>query len=293
MRSSWLDPYLWVHLAGLAALPIFLELCLLGLAVGYPILPPALELLLIAGVGIAPILWMQWQRPFYIFSLLAVALKPNQLTEPQRKKLRFFKTQETRIVSLLAPVALCWVLWQLYRLAPLAADITPIPSGLRLLGLLVAAIAFLGCNLFLQVPLSVLRVLLVSDQALAAADPYPVNQIAQDFTLLGLKVDRLLPALVSPQVGASVTTGSSPASSTIPIASDSPLSQPESDTAWDETDTDFEAAEPPTPETDASAAGTSEPEAISLDVAPNQPEATQPESPSEPSAPAEDIDEKL
>lgn len=292
MRSSWLDPYLWVHLAGLAALPILLELCLLGLAVGYPILPPPLEWLFIAGVGIAPILWMQWQRPFYIFSLLAVALKPDQLTEAQRRILQFFKTPETRILSVVAPVVLSWVLWKLYRLGPLAAEITPIPSGLRLVGLLVAAIAFLGCNLFLQVPLSVLRVLLVGEQALAAADPYPVNQIAQDFTLLGLKVDRLLPALVSPQaVGASVTTGSSPASPTVPVASESPLSQPESEAAWDETD--FDVTEAPTPETSAAAADTSAPEAISSGVPPHQPEATQSDSPSAPSAPAEEIDENL
>jgi hypothetical protein len=33
-----------------------------------------LEVLLVAGLGIAPVLWMQWQRPFYIFSIVAIAL---------------------------------------------------------------------------------------------------------------------------------------------------------------------------------------------------------------------------
>ena len=77
MRSFWSDPYLWVHLAGLAAVPIFLEICLIGFAVGDPLLPGWLELLLVAAIGSAPILWMQWQRPFYIFSLVGVALQPE------------------------------------------------------------------------------------------------------------------------------------------------------------------------------------------------------------------------
>jgi hypothetical protein len=40
------DPYLWVHLAGLATVPLWIDLCLLGLAVGNPALP-GLELAVI------------------------------------------------------------------------------------------------------------------------------------------------------------------------------------------------------------------------------------------------------
>jgi uncharacterized membrane protein len=183
MRSFWSDPYLWIHLAGVAALPIFLEICLLGLAAGDPFLPPVLELGFIAIVGIAPIFWMQWQRPFYIFSLLAIALQPTQLSDQERRMLRFFKSQEVRVLTVIAPIILTIALWQLYKLAPLAAEVTPF-SG-RLVGLLVTAIAFLGCNLFLQVPLSVVRVLLAGEAKFAAAEPYPVERIGQDFTVLG------------------------------------------------------------------------------------------------------------
>ncbi|MBD2070000.1 low-complexity tail membrane protein [Leptolyngbya sp. FACHB-671] len=196
MRSFWSDPYLWIHLAGIAALPIFLEICLLGLAAGDPLLPAVLELGFVAVVGIAPIFWMQWQRPFYIFSLLAIAIQPAQLSDEERRMLRFFKSQEVRVLTVIAPILLTIILWQLYKLAPLAAEVTPF-SG-RLVGLLVAAIAFLGCNLFLQVPLSVVRVLLAGETKFAAAEPYPLERVGQDFTVLGLRVKQILPAIAPP-----------------------------------------------------------------------------------------------
>ncbi|NJO53182.1 MAG: hypothetical protein HC840_31510, partial [Leptolyngbyaceae cyanobacterium RM2_2_4] len=60
------------------------------------------------------------------------------------------------------------------------------------------AIAFLGCNLFLQVPLSVVRVLLAGEAELAAIDPYLPEQIGRDFTVLGLRVKQILPAIAPP-----------------------------------------------------------------------------------------------
>jgi hypothetical protein len=157
MRAFWSEPYLWIHLAGIAALPIFLEICLVSLSIGDPFLPVGVEFWLVAIAGIAPVLWMQWQRPFCIFSLLAVSLKPDQLTAEQRQLLRFFKSQESRTLAILVAVFLAWVLWQLYQLAPLATSIAPALPGGRITGLLLAAIAFVLSNLFLQVPVSVLR----------------------------------------------------------------------------------------------------------------------------------------
>ena len=195
MRSFWSDPYLWVHLAGIAAVPLLLEISLLGLAVGDPILPFWLELGLVGAIGILPILWMQWQRPFSIFSLLFLALKPNQLNETQRRILRMFKDPITRILAILTAIFLAWVLWQLYAIAPIAYSVTPLQTKGRWLGLLVAAIAFLAANLFLQVPVSVARVLWVNESRFAALEPYPFEQIPRDFTLLGLRVKRILPPL--------------------------------------------------------------------------------------------------
>lgn len=195
MRSSWSDPYPWIHLSGVAALPILLEICLISLASGDPFLPISLEFLLVAIAGTVPLLWMQWQRPFCIFSLLVLALEPAHLTDQQRRLLRFFKGKTVKLLAIAVAALMVWVLAQLYRLAPIATTIAPsFPAG-RLGALLVAAIAFLLSNLFLQVPVSVLRVLLVNDAELNAIDPYSVEAVPQEFTLLGFRVKQILPPM--------------------------------------------------------------------------------------------------
>jgi hypothetical protein len=196
MRSFRSDPYLWVHLAGVAAVPIFLELCLLGLGMGRSLMPLWFELLFVGGLGIAPILWMQWQKPFSIFSLLLLALRPDRLSEEQRKILSLFKAPVNRILAVLVAIALTLVLWQLYRIAPITSGLI-LPNATRGVGLLIAAIAFFFSNLFLQVPVSVLRVLLVGENTFEKTEPYPVEQISTAFTLLGLRVKKILPTLIA------------------------------------------------------------------------------------------------
>jgi len=193
MRSFWTDPYLWIHVAGIAAVPLSLLICLLGLAASDPILPPWLELGLIAIVGIAPIAWMQIQKPFYIFSLLAVALRPPQLSEAQRKILTMFLERRNPIVTGLAALALFLVLKQIYTIAPIAEAVTPI-SG-RGLGLIVAALGFFASNLFLQVPLSVLLVMLSNDTEVAQSSAIEVDQIPQRFLVFGFPVNAIVPPL--------------------------------------------------------------------------------------------------
>jgi hypothetical protein len=196
MRSFWSDPYLWIHLAGFAAVPLWLELCFLGLAVGDPVLPPWLEVLFVGMIGIAPILWMQWQRPFYIFSLLVVALKPEQLTDDQRRLLTLFQAQRNRVAAVIVAIALFLLLQKLYALAPIAATIAPFAPSSRLLGLGLAAIAFLGANLFCQVPMSVLSVMLTGEPTFAATPPEDVELIRQGFTRLGFPLNQILPTLL-------------------------------------------------------------------------------------------------
>jgi hypothetical protein len=195
MRSFRSDPYLWVHLAGVAAVPIFLELCLVGLGMGNSLMPLWFELLFVGGLGIAPILWMQWQKPFSIFSLLLLAVRSDHLTEDQRKILGLFKDPIQRVLSVAVAIAMAAILWQLYRVAPIAHGVI-LPSATRGVGLLWAAIAFFFANLFLQVPISVLRVLLLGDRTLTAATPYPVEQIPSAFTIAGFRVKKILPELV-------------------------------------------------------------------------------------------------
>jgi fucose 4-O-acetylase-like acetyltransferase len=207
MRSFWTEPFLWIHLAGLAALPLTLELAWLGLAVGDPILPIWLELLLVAAIGIGPVLWMQLTRPFDIFSILVLAMKPEQLTTQQQRLLSLFKTKTSKVLTIAAAVFMLWVLWQIYRVAPVAAAVAPFSPGWRIAGLLWASVAFLASNLFLQVPLSVAQVLLTSDPEFSATEPYSVEKISQDFTIPGMQVNQILP------LAATDATAATPSSS--------------------------------------------------------------------------------
>ncbi|UIE37056.1 low-complexity tail membrane protein [Leptodesmis sichuanensis] len=222
MRSFWSDPYLWIHLAGLATLPLWLELCWLGLAAGDPVLPFWLELLLVAAIGIVPIFWMQWQRPFYIFSLIGVALKPAQLTEDQRRLLTLFKSQRNRWLAIAPAIITFFALRQLYYLAPIANPVTPFAAEARWLGLLVAAIAFLGVNLFLQVPVSVFSVMLTGESTFAATAPYPLEAIRSDFTAVGIPVNQILPPVIAASapetVAAEANLGATPAETEPPVS---------------------------------------------------------------------------
>ncbi|HIK08064.1 MAG TPA: low-complexity tail membrane protein [Trichormus sp. M33_DOE_039] len=195
MRSFRSEPILWIHIAGLAILPIFLLLCLLFLSVGKPLLPIWIELLLVAVVGVIPLLWMQLRRPFYIFAILGVALKPENLTEQQRKILCLINTKLNRVLALLAAMISIVMLWQLYQATPLVVDVASFLPQWRSLALLMAGLTFLASNLFLQIPVSVARVLVTNDTEFAAIEPLPLEKINQDFTILGVRVNKILPQL--------------------------------------------------------------------------------------------------
>ena len=199
IRSFWSEPFLWIHLAGIAAFPIWLGILVLSLTVGDPILPVWLEFTLIAVIGIVPILWMQLVKPFNIFCVLVVALKPEVLTVEQRKILSLFKRPLEKVGAIAAPLFLLWVLWQIYSVAPIAVEIPSLAPSWRIVGLLVAGVAFLLSNLFFQIPLSVLGVLLTKESAFASTEPYPVEKIPDDFTIAGFQVDQILPIKSSPK----------------------------------------------------------------------------------------------
>ncbi len=193
MRSFWSEPFLWIHLAGIAVVPLALQLVWLSLAVGDPLTPFWLELLILIGVGIVPILWMQWTRPFDIFSLLIVALRPEALSLEQLRLLSLFKIGKQRLLSAIAALMMIGALWFIYRFAPLAAlTASFVPQG-RIVGLLLASVAFLISNLFLQVPISVLGVLFTSEQEWQTTEPYPPEKISQTFTVPGFRVRNILP----------------------------------------------------------------------------------------------------
>ncbi|ELR98662.1 low-complexity tail membrane protein [Gloeocapsa sp. PCC 73106] len=187
------DPFLWIHLAGIAIAPLTLQIVWIALGSSPPLTLYWLEFALIASVGILPILWMQWARPFCIYSLLILALKPEVLTPEQQKVLSLFKRKRQQILSVVIAILMFVILWLLYQWAPVTALVTPITPPSRLAAILIAAIAFLLSNLFIQVPLSVLAVMLTQSEQLAAATPVNSADIPKEFTLFGIRVKQILP----------------------------------------------------------------------------------------------------
>jgi hypothetical protein len=218
MQGFRRDPYLWVHLSGLAAVPLALGACLLALAVEPTFLPGPLQGLLIAVLGIGPVLWMQLQRPFSIFSVLAIALKPEVLSDEQRRILGWFRTPVSQAVANATALLMGVLFWQLVRLAPSFSALTPLKGMAPFNVLLLASGSFLAANLFAQVPAAVLRVIALSPSRFEAGAPYPVERIRQDFTLLGLKLNRILPELAWD----GIPTDSSPAPVAAPAAAEAP-----------------------------------------------------------------------
>jgi hypothetical protein len=194
------EPYLWVHLAGLAALPLTTSLCLAGLASAEPAWPLWLEFGGVASLAIVPILLMQWRRPFYIFSLGMFALHPSMLSETQRQLLALFRAPTVRWLTLLGALLSTLALWWLYQLAPLmmqSETMDQAPVSARLGGLFLATLSFLASNLFLQVPLSVIPALLADDATVREIEPLSPQQIATGFTLVGAQVPKLLPSFAA------------------------------------------------------------------------------------------------
>lgn len=191
MASFRSEPFLWIHLAGIAVAPFALLVVWLALAIAVPLTPYWLELGFLVGIGVLPILWMQWHKPFEIFSLLVVALRPEVLTLEQRKILSLFKQPRQRVLTVLTALLMTGKLFALYYFAPLASlPVLDLPQ-IRIAALGVAAIAFLIANLFVQVPVSVLGILLTSNATYEQISPIELSEIPQKLTLFGFRVKKI------------------------------------------------------------------------------------------------------
>lgn len=192
MRSFWSEPFLWIHLAGLAVFPLTLELTWLGLGIGEPSAFFWLELLVIAIGGILQPLLMQLYRPFYIFSVLLFSLKPEVLTTRQKQILQQLKSPRQKFFSLMAAILMAFVLWQLYSLAPMANTVTEFLPQSRILGIAIATFSFWLSNIFLQIPLSILGLLWLTDEKLEATELESQMNIQEQFTIPGWQVKQII-----------------------------------------------------------------------------------------------------
>jgi hypothetical protein len=193
------EPYLWIHLAGIACAPLTLQLAWLGLAIGDPLPWYGLELGILSAIAILPILWMQVARPFDFFSLGAVALRPEVLTLEQRRTLSRLKTRQHRILSVIVAIAFGGLAWQIYQLAPLASPVMLELPQWRLLGLGISAVALFFSHLFIQVPASVLAILSISRDRWLATPIFEPSAISLHFTVAGWRVNRLPPIPSPPE----------------------------------------------------------------------------------------------
>lgn len=186
------EPFLWIHLSGIVLFPIFLAVSAIGLGIGSGNGYPILELTLLVVTCIIPIWLMQLTRPFDIFSVLFLSVEPESLSDEQRAILSLFKTFSQKLISTIAAVAMMGILWLIYRLSPLTIGLVGFVPQNHILGLAIAALAFCASNLFLQVPLSVVLVLNTKQAKLTKLKSYASEQIEQDFTVPGIKVNKIL-----------------------------------------------------------------------------------------------------
>ena len=187
--------YLWAQVVGLAAVPLLLDICLVGLASSGLAVPFGFQFWVIALLGITPTLWMQLTKPFYVFSLPPVALNPTVLNDEQRRCLTVLKSWQ---VKALAGLMACFSLWVLLRVYAESSQVTPLLTPRA--GLISAALAFFLSCAFLQISVSAVRVLLVGPEALKRVAPYETSAVTADFLILGLQVKRIFSAPVETKI---------------------------------------------------------------------------------------------
>lgn len=193
MRQLSKEPFLWIHASGIATLPLWMGLMLVGMGTGDPFLPVGLEKFFLE-LAVLPAVWMQSQRPFYIFSLLAVALPPDHLDEERRRILAGFQQSLYRyvVMPLVAVILVGYVGWG-YEISSLFAPLSPIHQapGSRLMGGLIALAGILGLSLFSQVATAVGLLLMQPDRETQAWDPLSVQEIQENFSIPGRMLPRL------------------------------------------------------------------------------------------------------
>lgn len=190
-----LDPYLWLHVLGLAFLPLSLALVAIALPWGMP-LPFALgELVLIVLLGGVPVWALQILRPWNPFSFLCFQIPPERMDDRQRQILRLIQGTRKPLLNVLGAIAMVVVLWQIAHYAPLAGGVSAGFWQWRVIGLGLAIAGFFLSNLFLQMPLTLLPILLLSEKTISEIDPHPNVSIRRDFACWGLPMGHLFPSL--------------------------------------------------------------------------------------------------
>jgi hypothetical protein len=186
------EPFLWFHVALLAAVPLTLILGMLGLGVGDPVLPEWFEITVLGLPAIALPIGLQWWKPLSPFSLWLFA-KPLELTDDnERRILAVVKDFKTVLVAIALGVVIDAIFYKMYSAAPIVANALPLPDGLRILGMIWWLGFFLISNFLIQAGAVAIRVLLLSESDLNQLTPLPLENINSTFTSLGKRSPDLL-----------------------------------------------------------------------------------------------------
>lgn len=160
----------------LAFLPIAIALVAIGLGTSVPALPVAVELAIVAVVGITPVFWLQWHQPIYIFCNGRVAIAPTDLNNAEQILLAQSQNREQRLLTVLVALLLLGLLQQIDQIAPLFAVLSPVnvaASGARFSGLVIASVGLAAAHFCAQVGLNAVRVAILKPEL---AEPAPLPQ---------------------------------------------------------------------------------------------------------------------
>jgi hypothetical protein len=196
------EPLLWLQLIGLGVLPLEALLLLLLLAGSDPGPLPGLERLLCWAIGaLAPALLLA-RRPADVWSLLVVQTPLRGRRILQQHLSRLQAARGLRLAPVGAVVLALPLLWWIDRHAGVATPFSPLPSGPRLVALLLAA-GLLAVMLWQwQQLIQSLWLLSRSPEAVAAAQPLTQAELEQQRLCLGLPLllpDPLQPAIAKPE----------------------------------------------------------------------------------------------
>ncbi len=134
------EPLLWLQLIAIGAIPLELLALVLLLAGADPGPLPALERLLVWGLGaLAPALLL-WRRPADCCSLLVVQVPLGARSVSQRSLAAAQEALPARLLMVSGAAALLPLLWTLDSHAALAGALSPLSNGNRLVSLLLAAL---------------------------------------------------------------------------------------------------------------------------------------------------------
>jgi hypothetical protein len=186
------EPFLWFHVALLAAVPLTLILGMLGLGVGDPVLPEWFEITALGLPAIALPIVLQWWKPLSPFSLWLFT-KPLELTDDnERRILAVVKDFKTVLVAIALGVVIDAIFCKMYSASPIVENALPLPDGLRILGITWWIGFFLVSNFLVQAGAVAIRVLLLSEADLNQLTPLPLENINSTFTSLGMRSPQLL-----------------------------------------------------------------------------------------------------